>query len=172
MSRWFPFAWSQRNKVLLLAFHCKREICLSVNHREITKEGIEIMTRPKKEKEMSRNQRITVRFTDTEFAIIENAAKQANLSLAAYVRTQTLKGNVHTKIEIVADVPEIKSLLAEVGKIGSNLNQIAKYFNQGGILSQEMRGEINKRLRDLYEMKYKVMEMAGDFRGNTETYRK
>jgi hypothetical protein len=84
-------------------------------------------------------------------------------------------------------------------------NQIAKYFNQGGILSQEMRGEINKRLRDLYEMKYKVpndfsvcgfdnvpmadmnrislttvehsieakvMEMAGDFRGNTETYRK
>ncbi|MDB6481961.1 plasmid mobilization relaxosome protein MobC, partial [Blautia wexlerae] len=54
----------------------------------------------------------------------------------------------------------------------SNLNQIAKYFNQGGILSQEMRGEINKRLRDLYEMKYKVMEMAGDFHGNTETYSK
>ena len=26
--------------------------------------------------------------------------------------------------------------------------------------------------RDLYEMKYKVMEMAGDFHGNTETYRK
>ena len=74
--------------------------------------------------------------------------------------------------EIVADVPEIKELLAEFGKIGSNLNQIAKYFNQGGVLSQEMRGEINKRLRDLYEMKYKVMKMAGDFRGNTETYRK
>ena len=88
------------------------------------------MTRPKKEKEMSRNQRITVRFTDTEFAIIENAAKQANLSLAAYVRTQTLKGNVHTKIEIVADVPEIKSLLAEFGKIGSNLNQIANILTR------------------------------------------
>ena len=94
------------------------------------------------------------------------------MSLAAYVRTQVLKGQVRTKIEIVADVPEIKKLLAEFGKIGSNLNQIAKYFNQGGILSQEMRVEINKRLRDLYEMKYKVMEMAGAFRGNTETYRK
>ena len=130
------------------------------------------MARPKKETEKYRNHRITLRFTDLEYSIIETAARQTNMSLAAYVRTQVLKGQVHTKIEIVTDVPEIKKLLAEFGKIGSNLNQIAKYFNQGGILSQEMRGEINKRLRDLYEMKYKVMEMAGDFHGNTETHRK
>ena len=124
------------------------------------------MARPKKETEKYRNHRITIRFTDLEYSIIKTAARQANMSLAAYVRTQVLKGQVHTKIEIVADVPEIKELLAEFGKIGSNLNQIAKYFNQGGVLSQEMRGEINKRLRDLYEMKYKVMKMAGDFRGS------
>ena len=130
------------------------------------------MARPKKETEKYRNHRITIRFTDLEYSIIETAARQTNMSLAAYVRTQVLKGQVHTKIEIVTDVPEIKKLLAEFGKIGSNLNQIAKYFNQGGILSQEMRGEINKRLRDLYEMKYKVMEMAGDFHGNAETHRK
>ena len=130
------------------------------------------MARPKKETEKYRNHRITIRFTDLEYSIIETAARQTYMSLAAYVRTQVLKGQVHTKIEIVTDVPEIKKLLAEFGKIGSNLNQIAKYFNQGGILSQEMRGEINKRLRDLYEMKYKVMEMAGDFHGNTETHRK
>lgn len=130
------------------------------------------MARPKKETEKYRNHRITIRFTDLEYSIIETAARQTNMSLAAYVRTQVLKGQVHTKIEIVTDVPEIKKLLAEFGKIGSNLNQIAKYFNQGGILSHEMRGEINKRLRDLYEMKYKVMEMAGDFHGNTETHRK
>ena len=130
------------------------------------------MARPKKETEKYRNHRITIRFTDLEYSIIETAARQTNMSLAAYVRTQVLKGQVHTKIEIVTDVPEIKKLLAEFGKIGSNLNQIAKYFNQGGILSQEMRGEINKRLRDLYEMKYKVMEMAGDFHGNTETHSK
>ena len=130
------------------------------------------MARPKKETEKYRNHRITIRFTDLEYSIIETAARQTNMSLAAYVRTQVLKGQVLTKIEIVTDVPEIKKLLAEFGKIGSNLNQIAKYFNQGGILSQEMRGEINKRLRDLYEMKYKVMEMAGDFHGNTETYSK
>ena len=60
------------------------------------------MARPKKE-EMYRNHRITVRFTETEFSIIETAAKQANMPLASYVRTQVLKGKVQTKIEIVAD---------------------------------------------------------------------
>ena len=70
------------------------------------------------------------------------------------------------KYEITADVPEIKKLISEFGKIGSNLNQIVRYFNQGGILSSEMRNEIRKSLRDIYEMKYEVMKMAGDFRGS------
>ena len=70
------------------------------------------------------------------------------------------------KYEITADVPEIKKLISEFGKIGSNLNQIARYFNQGGIISTEMKNEIRKSLRDIYEMKYEVMKMAGDFRGS------
>ena len=74
--------------------------------------------------------------------------------------------NVIIKYEITADVPEIKRLIGELGKIGSNLNQIARYFNQGGIISSEMRTEIKKSLRDIYEMKYEVMRMAGDFRGS------
>mgnify|MGYP000379333550 CR=1 FL=1 len=52
----------------------------------------------------------------------------------------------------------LKKLIGEFGKIGSNLNQIARYFNQGGILSSEMRNEIRKSLRDIYEMKYEVMK--------------
>ena len=63
-------------------------------------------------------------------------------------------------------VYEIKKLIGELGKIGSNLNQIARYFNQGGIISSEMRKEIKKSLRDIYEMKYEVMRMADDFHGS------
>ncbi|MFQ9889602.1 MAG: plasmid mobilization relaxosome protein MobC [Streptococcus sp.] len=36
--------------------------------------------------------------------------------------------------------------MAEFGKIGSNLNQIARYFNTGGLHSQEMRNEIKRAL--------------------------
>ena len=124
------------------------------------------MTRPQKEMDMKREHRVTIRLTDIEFSIIENAAEQAEMSISEYMRTQTMKGNVTARFEIVADVDEIKKLIGEFGKIGSNLNQIARYFNQGGIISSEIRNEIRKSLRDIYEMKYKVMKMAGDFRGS------
>ena len=124
------------------------------------------MTRPPKETDMKREHRVTIRLTDTEFSIIENAAEQAEMSISEYMRTQTMQGQVNARFEIVADVAEIKKLIGEFGKIGSNLNQIARYFNQGGILSSEMRNEIRKSLRDIYEMKYEVMKMAGDFHGS------
>ena len=101
-----------------------------------------------------------------EFSIIENTAEQADMTISEYMRKQIMEGQVNTKFEIVADVKEIKKLIGELGKIGSNLNQIARYFNQGGIISSEMRTEIKKSLRDIYEMKYEVMRMAGDFRGS------
>lgn len=115
---------------------------------------------------MKREHRVTIRLTDTEFSIIENAATQAEMSISEYMRTQTMEGKVNARFEIVADVNQIKKLIGEFGKIGSNLNQIARYFNQGGILSSEMRNEIRKSLRDIYEMKYEVMKMAGDFHGS------
>ena len=124
------------------------------------------MTRPQKETDMKREHRVTIRLTDTEFSIIENAATQAEMSISEYMRTQTMEGKVNARFEIVADVNQIKKLIGEFGKIGSNLNQIARYFNHGGILSSEMRNEIRKSLRDIYEMKYEVMKMAGDFRGS------
>ena len=77
-----------------------------------------------------------------------------------------MEGKVNARFEIVANVDQIKKLISEFGKIGSNLNQIARYFNQGGIISTEMKNEIRKSLRDIYEMKYEVMKMAGDFRGS------
>ena len=124
------------------------------------------MTRPPKETDMKREHRVTIRLTDTEFSIIENAAEQAEMSISEYMRPQTMQGQVNARFEIVADVAEIKKLIGEFGKIGSNLNQIARYFNQGGIISTEMKNEIRKSLRDIYEMKYEVMKMAGDFHGS------
>ena len=88
------------------------------------------------------------------------------MTVSNFIRNALDRQNVIIKYEITADVPDIKKLIGELGKIGSNLNQIARYFNQGGIISSEMRTEIKKSLRDIYEMKYEVMRMAGDFRGS------
>lgn len=136
------------------------------------------MARPKKDKELQHKHQIMLRLTDTEYEIIAESAKAAHLPLAEYTRKQIMKQRVTAKYEIVVDLPELKKLVAEFGKIGSNLNQIAKHFNSGGIHSQEMRKAINQSMARIYEMKYEVLKMAGDFQavsgghshGNPETH--
>ena len=136
------------------------------------------MARPKKEKELQHKNQIMLRLTDTEYEIVSESAKAAHLPLAEYVRKQIMKQKVTAKYEIVADLPELKKLVAEFGKIGSNLNQIARHFNSGGIHSQEMRRAIDQSVVRIYEMKFEVLKMAGDFQavsgghthGNPETH--
>ena len=82
------------------------------------------MARPEKEKELRRTHPVMLRFTDAEYERLLFYAEAARLQI---------------KYEIVAELPELKKLIAEFCKIGSNLNQIARHFNSGSIHSQEMR---------------------------------
>ncbi len=91
------------------------------------------MARPKKDRELLHKHQIMFRLTDTEYEIVSESAKTAHLPLAEYARKQIMQQKVTAKYEIVADLPELKKLIAEFGKIGSNLNQIARHFNSGGI---------------------------------------
>ena len=124
------------------------------------------MTRPKKDESLTKNKDVHLRMSETEYEILLERSTASNMTVSNFIRNALDKQNVIIKYEIIADVKEIKKLIGELGKIGSNLNQIARYFNQGGIISSEMRKEIKKSLRDIYEMKYEVMRMAGDFRGS------
>ena len=124
------------------------------------------MTRPKKDESLTKNKDVHLRMSETEYEILLERSTASNMTVSDFIRNALDKQNVITKYEIIADVKEIKKLIGELGKIGSNLNQIARYFNQGGVISSEMRTEIKKSLRDIYEMKYEVMRMAGDFRGS------
>ena len=124
------------------------------------------MTRPKKDESLTKTKDVHLRMSETEYEILLERSTASNMTVSNFIRNALDRQNVIIKYEITADVPDIKKLIGELGKIGSNLNQIARYFNQGGIISSEMRKEIKKSLRDIYEMKYEVMRMAGDFRGS------
>ena len=121
------------------------------------------MARPKKEPEITYTHHINLRLTDVQYEIISENAHRAELSLSEYIRRQLMKGKVVTKYELVADLPELKKLIFEFGKIGNNLNQIARHFNTGGIHSLEMRKAIGQGLSDIFKMKEEVLKMAGDF---------
>lgn len=127
------------------------------------------MARPKKTQELKHKHQIMLRLTDAEYDIVSTNAKSANLPLAEYARKQLMGKKVIIKYELVADFPELKKLIAAFGKIGSNLNQIARHFNSGGIYSLEIRKSLGQGLSDIYEMKYIIQKLAGNFTGSSET---
>ena len=130
------------------------------------------MARPKKEKELTRSHHITLRLTDTQYDTITEAAKEANMSRSSYIRQLILNGKIIIKYDLRADISELQKLTSEFHRIGSNLNQIAKHFNTGGLHSQEIRNNINQCVAELYKLRKEVLKMAGDFHGYTETYHK
>ena len=99
---------------------------------------------------------------------IVNTAKAAGISHGEYIRQQLIKGRVVVKQEIIADIPQLKKLIAEFGKIGSNLNQIAHHYNAGGSQSREMYERTQRAISELYAMKFEVQKMGGDFAGYSQ----
>lgn len=169
-----PFPRWTHNKIVLFGFHETRgrSVIQRMPDMLTHMEKGEIMARPKKEKELARSHLIAFRLTDVEYDLVTRMAKEAGLSASAYIRKLLLDGKVNITYEVVADVPELQKLAAEFGKIGSNLNQIARYFHMGGIRSKAMQDEIHECISQIFDMRKEVAEMAGDYHGSVETYRK
>lgn len=126
------------------------------------------MARPKKE--LSRSHLIAFRLTDVEYDLVTSMAQEAGLSASAHIRKLLLEGNVNITYEVVADVPELQKLTAEFGKIGNNLNQIARYFHMGGIRSKAMQNEIHECISQIFDMRKEVAEMAGAYHGSIKMH--
>ena len=78
-----------------------------------------------------------------------------------------LEEEIHVHYEVVADMKILRELLGEYGKIGSNLNQIARYFNTGGERSLAMEEEIRHCISELFELRKEVLKLAGEVDGDS-----
>ena len=70
---------------------------------------------------MQKNIRKTIRFTEDEFAKIEQKLIEHNLSFSEFSRSAILQKKIKTKLTI--------DYIFQLQKIGNNLNQIAKNLN-------------------------------------------
>ena len=113
----------------------------------------------KKKATVAKDRFVGIRLDRESFSKIEEAAMAAGLSISEYIRRVLAHRRITIKEEIVVEVPVIKELLAALGKIGANLNQIAHHFNAGGVLSQQMYRETMKAYADLYAMKFEIEKL-------------
>ena len=118
---------------------------------------------PKAAKSGSENRQrggqIAFRVTDEERAIIEAAADAAELTVGSFVRAKILKKIVTKEVRRPSIDREILGrALGMLGKVGSNINQIAKHLNSGGNVPN---AEIAKALNDVSFLKEQILKAIG-----------
>lgn len=97
-----------------------------------------------------------VRLDEKERAELEKRAEALNQSIGAFIRFRCLDSpGPRAGRRGDRDKEELRRLLGQVGKIGSNLNQIARRLNQG---DPETRETIEQAITDLETVSKSVLE--------------
>jgi len=99
-----------------------------------------------------REKSFPIRLTDDEFSKLTQRADALGLSRAAYVRLKALgKAGPRSQKVPRAGTKDLAKLLAEVNKIGSNINQIARALNRGRDFEKEFAQTLVERIRELQD---------------------
>jgi Bacterial mobilisation protein (MobC) len=100
---------------------------------------------------------LSMRFNDEEAAAIFRMAQSRGQSVAALVRSNVL--GVRSRPSRV-DLQAVARLLGQLGKIGSNINQIAYHLNAGRP-GDRVEGSLEEALRDLSELRIVCLQALG-----------
>lgn len=105
-----------------------------------------------------RNHRLTIRFDAEEAAAIKELADRRGLSPGALLRETLLNIPPGPGVRRPsANAQALARVLAALGKIGSNLNQLTRYANMG----RTLESSLEETLRDLREMRLVLMQALG-----------
>ena len=113
---------------------------------------------------------VKTRMTDEEYADFTERAKFCGISQSEFIR-QAIENSVIKPIITVSPVNEkllsaIGQLTAQLGKIGSNLNQIARYLNEHG---NTLYVDVQSAISDLAYLKFEILRKVGDAVGYIQT---
>ena len=101
--------------------------------------------------------RMELRISAEEKAQIEQKARKAGITTSEFIRRSALG----RRLPSYGDTTLLQEYSMQLGKIGSNLNQIAKYVNQGFLLDS-FRGEIRETCRKLVDLKFRILPALED----------
>ena len=118
---------------------------------------------------------IKFRVTETEKLELENTAKLLHLSLSTLIRRALHSAKIERTVVVVGGGEEtltaVSALLAQCGRVGGNLNQLARHFNSGGADTEQLRAKILDELADLTAFRLSAEKVLGELYGNAQAYR-
>ena len=115
---------------------------------------------------------IKFRVTETEKLELENTAKLLHLSLSTLIRRALHSAKIERTVVVAGGGEEtlnaVSTLLAQCGKVGTNLNQLARRFNSGGADTEQIRAKILDELADLTAFRLHAEKVLGELYGNAQ----
>ena len=118
---------------------------------------------------------VKTRMTDEEYADFTERAKFCGISQSEFIR-QAIENSVIKPIITVSPVNEkllsaVGQLTAQLGKIGGNLNQIARFLNEHGTPYNSLSSEVRAAISDLADLKFEILRKVGDAVGDVQTFK-
>ena len=128
---------------------------------------------PKKYNTPKRSVVVKTRMTEEEYADFTERAKFCGISQSEFIR-QAIENAVIKPIITVSPVNEkflsaVGQLTAQLGKIGGNLNQIARYLNENGVPYNTLYVDVQSAISDLADLKFEILRKVGDAVGDVQT---
>mgnify|MGYP002584946859 CR=1 FL=1 len=121
-----------------------------------------------------RSRVVKTRLSEDEYADFTARLAPYGISQSEFLRQAIRRTTIRPVIHVSAVNDELLSavgkLAAEYGRIGGNLNQIARYLNEYGAPYNALSGEVRAAIADLAALKYEVLQKVGDAVGNTQAY--
>ena len=134
----------------------------------------EVFTMRKRYNTPHRSRVVKTRMTEEEYTEFAERLSAYNMSQAEFIR-QAITGAAIRPIITVSPVNDellaaVGKLTAEYGRIGGNLNQIARTLNEWHSPYPQLAGEVRAAISDLAALKFEVLQKVGDAVGNIQTY--
>ena len=117
---------------------------------------------------------VKTRMTDEEYADFTGRLAAYEISQSEFIRQAIRKATIRPIVTVspVNDglLAALSKLTAEYGKIGGNLNQIARSLNEYGSPYRGLEKEVRGAAADLAALKFEVLQKVGEAVGDTQTY--
>ena len=119
-----------------------------------------------------RSRVVKTRLSEDEYADFTARLAPYGISQSEFLRQAIRRATIRPVVHVSSVNDELLSavgkLTAEYGRIGGNLNQIARYLNEYGVPYNTLSGEVRAAISDLAVLKYEVLKKVGDAVGNTQ----
>ena len=118
---------------------------------------------------------VKTRLDDEEHAEFIRRLNIYGMSQAEFIREAISDATIHPVI-VASNINDalleaIGKLTTEYGRVGNNLNQIARHLNEWRSPYPAMAKELQDAATDLATLKFEVMKKVGDAVGNVQAYK-